>query len=191
MAEAKLVLFDKGSAEHTEATLRAARERAEQLGLKTVVLATTTGATAVKAAEVFQGLGVQIIAVTLQAGTWEKYDSPHPDLVQTAEAQGVKFLTATHTLMGNVDTAIRDKFGGVTPVEIIAYTYYTFCQGMKVAVEVAVMAADAGLVDMEPELIAIAGTGGGADTAIVLQPVYSTKFFDLDIREVIAMPRKG
>jgi uncharacterized protein len=68
-------------------------------------------------------------------------------------------------------------------------TLYTFCQGMKVAVEVALMAADAGLLDMAHEVIAIAGTGSGADTAIVLRPVYTRKFKDLQIREILAKPR--
>jgi len=60
---------------------------------------------------------------------------------------------------------------------------------MKVAVEVAVMAADAGLLEGEGEVIAVAGTGSGADTAVVLSPAYSTSFFELKVREVIAMPR--
>jgi len=59
---------------------------------------------------------------------------------------------------------------------------------MKVAVEITVMAADAGLISSEEEVIAIGGTNRGADTAIVVKPAYSTNFFDLKIREVIAMP---
>jgi len=184
-----ITLFDRPGPVQTDATLDAARERAEELGIKTIVVATTTGATAVKAQEVFSALGAKVIGVTLQAGTWAKYDPPNPDLVKQIQQAGGKVLTATHTLMGNVGTAIREKFGGVPEVELIAYTYYTFGQGMKVAVEVAVMAADAGLLDMEEEIISIAGTNSGADTAIVLKPAYSTQFFDLRVREIIAMPR--
>jgi len=101
----------------------------------------------------------------------------------------VTFLTATHTLMGNVGSAIREKFGGISEIELIAHTYYTFSQGMKVAVEVASMAADADLVSTGADVIAVAGTGGGADTAIVLRPAHSNKFFSTKIREVLAMPR--
>jgi len=189
MIERKLMLFESTGPEHTKATLEATRERAEELSAKTVVLATTTGQTALAALDVFEGLDVKLIAVTLQAGTWAKYAPPDPEKVKQAEELGVTFLTATHTLMGNVGSAIREKFGGLPEVEIIAHTYYTFGQGMKVAVEVALMAADAGLIAMDKEIIAIAGTGGGADTAIVLTPAYSTNFFDLKIHEVIAMPR--
>ena len=185
----KIVLFDKPGPAQTDATLEAAKERAEELGIKTLVVATTTGATAVKAQEVVAGTGVDVIAVTLQAGTWAKYDPPDPSLVKRIEDAGGKVLTATHTLMGNVGTAIREKFGGVPEVELIAHTYYTFGQGMKVAVEVAVMAADAGLLDMANEVVAIAGTNTGADTAIVVKPAFSTQFFNLRVREVISMPR--
>jgi hypothetical protein len=185
----EVLWFEQPGPENTQATLEAARKRAEELGVKWLILATSTGKTALAAADVFAGTDVQIVAVTLQAGLWEKYTAPDLDTVQAAVAKGVDFFTGTHTLMGNVEAAIREKFGGVPPVELIAHTYYTFSQGMKVAVEVAVMAADAGLVSSEEEVIAVAGTGEGADTAVVLQPASSTDFFNLKVREIIAMPR--
>ncbi|MCK4284468.1 MAG: hypothetical protein KAX44_09145 [Candidatus Brocadiae bacterium] len=183
------LLFEKGGPGNTEATLEAVRQRAEELGVKQVVLATSTGETALKALDVFEGTDVDIISVTLHAGLWEVYTAPDPDKMAKAQAGGVKFLTATHTLMGNVESAIRDKFGGMPPTELIAHTYYTFSQGMKVAVEVAVMAADAGLIRGNQEVIAVGGTGEGADTAIVLTPAYSTRFFEVKVHEVLAMPR--
>ena len=189
MSKRELLLFDKPGPENTDATLAAARRRAEELGIRCIVLATSTGETALKACAAMQGADIAIVGVTLAAGLWEKYQSPDPDIVARAEAAGAKFLTATHTLMGNVESALHAKFGGIPPVEIIAHTYYTLGQGMKVAVEVAMMAADAGMVPMDGEIIAAGGSGRGADTAVVLQPAYSTSFFDLRIREIIAMPR--
>jgi len=59
---------------------------------------------------------------------------------------------------------------------------------MKVAVEVALMAADAGLISVVGDVIAIAGTDRGADTAIVVRPSYTRKFLDLKIKEIIAKP---
>ena len=181
------LLFDTAGGENTEATLAAAAARASALGLQQVVAATTTGATALAARRAMPG--AKVIGVTLQAGTWAKYAPPTPSIVKEAEEEGVIFLTATHSLMGNVATAIREKFGGVCADELIAYVYYTFGQGMKVAVEVAVMAADAGLLDMGKEIIAIAGTGTGADTAIVLTPAFTVAFFDTKVHEIICMPR--
>ena len=189
MSKHQLLLFDKPGPKNTAATLAATQARADELGIKTIVVATNSGDTALKAFEAFENTSVKIIAVTLHAGRWEKHSPPDAGKVKAAEDLGVKFLTATHALMGNVSSAIREKFGGIGPVEIIAHTYYTFGQGMKVAVEVALMAADAGLLGDEQEIIAIAGTGKGADTAIVLSPAFTTSFFDLRIREVIAMVR--
>ena len=51
------------------------------------------------------------------------------------------------------------------------------------------IAADAGLLEAEREIIALAGTNVGADTAIVLSPAYSTNLVDLKIREILAMTR--
>jgi len=189
MIKREMLLFEKGGKENTQATLEACRERAVELGIKDIVLATSTGETAVQAAQVFAGTDVGIIGVTLHAGLWEKYTGIDRAKVEMAEAKGVRFLTGTHTLMGNVESAIRQKFGGVPPVEIIAHTYYTFSQGMKVAVEVAVMAADAGLIGDQDDVISVGGTGQGADTAVVMRPAYSTDFFTVKVREIIAMPR--
>jgi len=184
----EMLAFEKGGPQNTKATLKAARERAEELGIRKVVLATSTGRTALEAVEAFKKLPVQIIGVTLQAGYWHVYAAPNKKKVAAAEAKGVRFLTATHSL-SSLEAAIQEKFGGIPPLQLIAHTYYTFSQGMKVAVEVAVMAADAGLVENGEDVIAVAGTGEGADTAIVLKAACSNNFFDLKVREVIAMPR--
>ena len=189
MAKRELLLFDKPGPKHTMATLQAAKARALELGVNTVVVATNTGDTALKALEVFDGSPVKIIGVTLHAGVWEKHVAPDREKMKSAEDLGVKFLTATHALMGNVGSAVREKFGGIGPAEVIAHTYYTFGQGMKVAVEITLMAADAGLLDKDKEIVAVADTGKGADTAIVVSPAFTTNFFDLRVREVIAMVR--
>jgi hypothetical protein len=60
---------------------------------------------------------------------------------------------------------------------------------MKVAVECVLMAADAGLLEMEGEVVSVAGTDRGADTAIVCKPAYARTFLELEIREVLAKPR--
>ncbi|NLE99974.1 MAG: hypothetical protein GX601_03265, partial [Anaerolineales bacterium] len=101
----------------------------------------------------------------------------------------VKVHTGLHALGDGVGSAFTDKHGGRVPEEIVRETLYRFCQGMKVAVECVLMAADAGLLDMSREVVAIAGTGSGADTAIVVKPAYPRKFHELEIREVLAKPR--
>ena len=184
--EKKILLFETPGAEQTDATLRAAKERAGELGIDTVVLATTTGATALKAQEIF-GASVKIIGVTLQAGTWKKYAPPDPKLVEKVREQGGIILTATHALMGNVGSAIRDKFGGLPAEELIAYTYYTFGQGMKVSVKDVVISCRRGVLEEGIDVISLAGSSRGADTAIVIRS--SRDFFAVKIREIICMPR--
>ena len=187
MAEIKALIFDKPGPENTQATLEAAAQRAKELGINQFVVATSTGRTALEAAKVCSG---KVIGVHLSAGLWKVYVGPDPKIVEEAEKLGVKFLTATHTLMGGVDTAVQKKFGGTPPADFIAHVLYLFSQGTKVAVEVAVMAADAGLLDMDQRVIAIAGTNNGADTALVVKPAYSHDFFDLRVEEIIAKPRE-
>jgi hypothetical protein len=185
----ELLLFEKGGPENTKETLAAARKRAGELGVQNVVLATSTGRTALMALDAFEGSGVRITGVTLHAGYWDVYEPPDKEKIAEAKDRGAAIVTATHGLMGSVESAVKEKFGGIPPMELIAHTYYTFSQGMKVCVEVALMAADAGLIANAEEIIAIGGTGEGADTAVVLKAAYTTNFFDLKIREVLAMPR--
>lgn len=187
--ERRIIYFDAPGPANTDSTLVAAKERIQLLGIRDLVVATSTGDTALKAAKILSGMDIQIIALTLHAGYWKIYAEPDREKIEQAKDLGVKFITATHTLMGNVETALTEKFGGISLSEMVAYTYYTFGQGMKVAVEIVLMAADAGLISSAKEVLSVAGTNYGADTAIVLSPAYSINFLDLRIREIIAMPR--
>ncbi len=85
--------------------------------------------------------------------------------------------------------AVRKKLGTYELEEIIAYTLRIFGEGMKVVCEIALMAADAGLVRTDEPVIAIAGTGRGADTAVVLRPANAQTFFDMRIMEILCKPR--
>lgn len=179
------LLFAEPGPGNTRATLETASERAAALGIEQMVVATSTGKTALEATEHFDG---RVTAVTLSAGHWDTYCPPDPDLITKCKDRGVEVLTGTHTLLGGIDGAVS-SIGGVAAAEIIARTLYTFSQGMKVAVECALMAADAGMLNMDLEAITVAGTGGGADTALVVQPAFSNNAFDLRVREILAMPR--
>ena len=170
---------------NTHATLELAAERAAALGIEQMVVATSSGETALKATEHFSG---QIVAVTLSAGHWDTYCPPDEEIIEKCRDRGVQVLTGTHTLLGGIDGAVS-SIGGVSAAEIMARTYYTISQGAKVAVECALMAADAGALNMDLEAVTIAGTGGGADTAFVIQPAFSNTAFDLRVREILAMPR--
>jgi hypothetical protein len=174
---------------NTARTLELARARAEALGIHKILVATTGGSTAVQAARALRGL--EVIVVTHSTGfrgpdTQELTDENR----RTIEAAGATILTCQHAF-GGVGRAIRKKLGTYEVDEIIAYTLRTFCEGIKVAAEICLMAADAGLVRTDEPVIAIAGTGRGADTAAILKPANAQTFFDLRFLEIICMPAPG
>lgn len=185
--ERRTVYFQTSGKENTEAVLKLAREYAEAEGMKDVVVASTMGETGARASEVFRGFN--LVVVTHHMGFREPGE--HELTGENRERilkNGGKILTGTHAL-SSVERAIRRKFGTLPPLEIIANTLRRFGEGTKVCVEIVLMAADAGLIPEDRDVVAIAGTGRGADTALVIKPTNSSMFFDLEVREVIAKPR--
>ena len=184
--EGKTVYFDNPGVENTEEVLRIAKARAEELGISTIVVATTVGDTAARAVEVFQGM--KVIAVTHYTGMREPdFQELTDENRQKTESNGGIVLTTTHAFTG-IDGAMRKKYKMYLLGDVIANTLRIFGQGMKVVPEIVLMAADAGLVRTDEEVISIAGTGRGADTAVVLKPVNTVDFFDLRIKEILCKP---
>ena len=60
--EAKTVYFENPGSENTEEVLRIAQQRAEALGIKTILVASTKGDTAVRAMEVLKGFRVIVVS---------------------------------------------------------------------------------------------------------------------------------
>jgi len=187
----EIVYFDKAGPENTTAVIEAVKRRCIELGIKYVVVASDSGETALRLWEAIQNTGVSLICVPQHAGYMGGDNtSIAPEKRKDLEAKGIQVLVCAHALSG-VGRSITKKFGGVTPVEIIAHTLRRFGgDGIKVAVEISVMAADAGLIPTDREIIAVGGSGGGADAAIVLKAAHMNNFFDLEIREIIAKPRQ-
>jgi hypothetical protein len=182
----RFMYFDKPGKENTQQVLKLAAERARQLDIEEVVLASTTGFTAYQAIEIFDG--PRITAVTYHCGFKEPFKSQMPADVQAdLQSKDITVVAASHALSG-LERSIAKKHSGVYPVLIMADTLRLFGQGVKVAVEVAVMAADAGALSGE-DIIAVGGSGRGADAALVVKPAHQNNFFDLRIREVICKPR--
>ena len=187
----EIVYFDKAGPENTTAVIEAVKRRCIELEIKHVVVASDSGETALRLWEAIQNTGVSLICVPQHAGYMGGDNtSIAPEKRKDLEAKGIQVLICAHALSG-VGRSITKKFGGVTPVEIIAHTFRRFGgDGIKVAVEISVMAADAGLIPTDREIIAVGGSGGGADAAIVLKAAHMNNFFDLEIREIIAKPRQ-
>jgi len=180
-----IIYFDKPGKENTEETLKFAFERAKELNIKQVVVASTHGYTADMASRFFSADEYNLIAVTICASYDDMGWTMTTKERSALEDKGIKVLTCLHSLGDDVNEA----FKGDSPNKIVRETLYTFCQGMKVAVEIALMASDAGLLDMSQDVISIAGTGEGADTAIILKPAYARRFNEMQIKEILAKPR--
>ena len=180
------VYFQKPGKINTDRTLQLAKKRGDALGIKTILVSTTCGDTAVQAVRLFEEY--EVIAVTHSAGfsgpDIQELDSENRKII---EDKGAKILTCQHAF-GGVNRAVRRRLDTYQLDEIIAFTLRIFGQGMKVVAEIALMAADAGLVRTDQPLISIAGTGRGVDTAVVLFPTNAQSFFDLKIVETICRP---
>ena len=192
MPTREIVYFDKPGAQNTDDTVRYAANRAAELGIRFVVVASGTGDTGLRTARAFGGTGVKVIVMGSHVG----FSGPgvrsmrQPFIAQLKEL-GAVIVEQTHALSG-VERSISRRLGGASRVESIAEALRTLIGvGVKVCVEISIMAADGGNVpvDGKTEIIAIGGTEKGADTACVILPAHANNFFDLQIRELIAMPR--
>ena len=184
--ESKITYFANPGRENTEETLRIARQQAEALGIKTILVASTAGDTAARATEVFSGF--KIITVSHVAG-FLRPDSQEltEENRKVIESKGGVVLTTTHLFSG-LSAAMRKKYDTYVIGDIVANTLRILGEGMKVVCEITAMAADSGLVRTDEDIIAIGGTGRGADTAVVLRPVNSNGFFDLKVKEILCKP---
>ncbi len=197
MSGTSLLLHEQAGVQNTQETLVAAYKRACALGIRQLVVATTTGQTAVRCAQTMTEMDT-IVGVMMHAVDREvvvqrpggKVRAPDTETVEKARELGVKIYRGTHSLMGAVSSALQEKFGGWSSEALLSAAYASISIGTKVAVESVLMAADAGYLDMRRDVVSLGGWRGGADTAVVIRPAFSHSFFDLRIREFIAMPRK-
>jgi hypothetical protein len=185
--------FDSIGPGNTGETMRIAVEEAKKRGISHIIAASNTGKTAEALAGEAekQGYGGQLVCVSHVNGFVEPgVNELSPESRKELEKKGMLVCTASHVLSG-AERAISGQFRGAYPVEIIAYSLRMFGQGTKVCVEIAVMALDGGFVPFGKPVIAIGGSNGGADTAIVLSPAHANGIFGTRIHEILCKPRLG
>lgn len=178
--EEKIVYFEKPGVGNTEETLRLAVERAQARGIKKIVLASTRGDTARLAAERLAGTGITMTVIPHQYSGGREQRFPL-ELKESLEKQGHHVHFATSLF------ATENLYGSPIP-RVMAFLLRTFSQGMKVCVEMILMVVDGGFVASGEQVIAIAGSGRGADTAIVAIAASSRNLPDLHIMEIICKP---
>jgi hypothetical protein len=180
------VYFKEGGKVNTRRTLEIAAQRARELAVDQVLVATTTGETGLQALDFF---AAEILVIVTHSTGFVRPDIQQlsPEVHRKLEDAGAQVLTCQHAL-GGINRAVRRKLDTYQLDEIIAYTLRIFGQGTKVAVETALMAADAGKISTVRPCISIGGTSEGADTALLLEAAHAQDFFDLRILEFLAKP---
>ncbi|MCK5655748.1 MAG: hypothetical protein KAI03_05620 [Candidatus Aureabacteria bacterium] len=188
MQEKKIFLFDKAGKINTEKCIDIVKDNLKY-GYNHIVTATTEGSTGLKFAKEFKNSPAQVIVVTHSAGFKEpSQQQVSPEIRKEIENLGAKIFIGT-ILTHSLETSLAKKYNGLYPTQIIASTYRTICQGIKVCAEIVMEACDAGLIPEGEEVIAAAGTGWGADTVCVIKSQASKRFLDLRILEILAKPR--
>ncbi|MFP3953495.1 MAG: pyruvate kinase alpha/beta domain-containing protein [Candidatus Bipolaricaulota bacterium] len=183
--------WDEPGRKNTEKTLKLVKQKAAEMDIAHVVIASNTGETARTFYELTDGDDLNIVCVSHHVG----FRDPGGDEMSKRTREefsrlDVPVLTTTHLLAG-VDRGVRNEYGGLYPPEIIANSLRMLSEGVKVSVEISIMALDAGLIPHESDVIAVGGSGRGADSACIIKPAHSSQVFDTDVKEVICRPRSS
>ncbi len=189
--------FDEPGDQNTDDVVEAVVKRVESLGIRNVVVASTSGETALKFARVLKGKA-QVVCVS-EAPYRREWGNEWPCLKQDyrreLEALEVAVLERVpYVLHGSLLEG--SKRNAYFPELLVKETLYAFGQGLKVAVEVVLIAVECGYLEPYQDVIGVGGSLKGADSAVVLRATYPALVFSgdvekrLEIREIIAMPRK-
>ena len=191
MEKKEITYFENPGPRNTTRVIRTVTDFLANSSIKHVVVASTRGKTALSLSDQITDSSISIICVAEHSGfAGEDRQLLTIENKNRLGEKNIEILICSHALSG-IERSISKKFGGISHVETIAHTLRQFGgEGMKVAVEISIMAADAGLIPTDREIVAIGGTGKGADTAVVLKAAHMNNFFELEIREIIAKPRQ-
>lgn len=190
MREGVILYFDAPGPQNTEKAIECALRRASSGDIAHIVVASSSGETALLLGRMAKESGYQgkVVVCTYHAGfSGGDEISLSPERRAQIEALGMRVVMGSHALSG-VSRSFRQRFGGLSIPEVIAESFRRISEGFKVAVEVAIMAADAGAVPTTSDVLSLGGERKGVDTALVLRPCHQNSFFDLKIREILCMP---
>lgn len=198
----KIRYFSEPGPENGDALIETVKERIMELGIRFVVVASDSGGTALRVAEALNDLTVKVVCVTAYAGVrlaWPeggRWPSISGDIRRKLEDLGVKIIEETPWIFKGVTFDAQFLRRAAPSWAIHEFVSRTMGYGFKTSLEVALIAAEAGAVPIDEEVVAIAGTGwlgGGADCAIVVRSSVVPKTTDvekgLEVREIIALPR--
>lgn len=189
--ERKITFFRNKGSRNTSDCFNLVAERINKLGLEYLVVASTSGETGARAVDFFDKFNVKVVVVSHQYGFKEdgKIEMEKEYRKKIEKSENTALVTNSDVLT-RIPKIIREKYGGCTYLDLIADTLRILSEGTKVCTECVIKAADSGNIPVNEEVAAIAGTEHGADTGIVIKSQHSHKLLDIDIREIICMPRE-
>lgn len=183
------MLFEKPGNQNTDNCVKAVLGYVKDHGKKHVVVASTSGKTAMTFHKALKGTGANLVIVTHSIGFKEPgHDEFDADIRRQLAKARVPIHTGT-ILTHSLEKSLMDSFKGIYPGYLIANTLRRFGEGTKVAIEVVMEACDAGLVPEDDEVIGVGGTYRGSDTVLLIRSKPSKRFLDLDVLEILARPR--
>jgi hypothetical protein len=193
------IYFDEPGPQNTEDVIETVAKRIKATGIGCVVVASHSGATALKFSEKLRNNKLKAKVLCVTSGPARKRKGK--DWPSINQEMRKKLIDSDVIIVERAMNVFEEPFvedsrwPSLTPGHIIREVFYALGQGFKVAVEVALMAVVSGYLEPMQEVIAVGGTGKGCDTAIIMKTIFPQTFFSndpngrLEIREVIAMPR--
>jgi hypothetical protein len=175
VVDRKVEYFTDSGSQNTAKVIEAVKNRIMSGGVRTIVVASTSGETGAKFAKKLKGVA------TVVAVSHGEMKSMHKQ--QIIECGG-KSVDKTHLALH------------AEGMDDVRRSFYAFGQGFKVAIEVILIAADKGEINLYEDVIGVGGTSRGADTAVIARATTSKEIFTedeskkLEIREILAMPTK-
>ncbi len=181
-------LFEKPGPQNTEEALKITAGALSEFKASKVLVASTTGKTALKAVELIDNS--KLIIISHSYGFYEPdEDEFDNEIKELLKFRGIPLITTTHTFAGFA-RAVRREFKTYLVEDIVAQVLRTVSEGFKVGYELVCMASDTGYLKSGERVITVAGTGEGADTVLLFRAENSNRFFDIHLEAIIAKPLK-
>ncbi len=194
----RVYYFDEPGEKNTQDVLEAVAGFIEETGIDCVIVAATSGNTALRLAERLEVRQTRVFCVSEPPSRQilgDKWPCLEPAVRERLEQLGVTIIERhPYKFHSSVLELARWHFPIVEHIvgDVLGCVGG---QGLKVAVEIMFMTVEGGHLEPGRDVIAVSGYGSGADTAIVVKTSFPETLFSsdvekrLEIREILAMPR--
>jgi len=173
-----ITYFEKGGEENTDAVMQIALARYKQGDIDAVVVASSLGKSALKAAEIFQEIGTPLLIV---GEVLDGKQSPAEEICE-------ELIAAGHQVIWGLAMSQMSTFTHNDSAKLVADAYKRISEGFKVVCEIVLIATNAGYINKGSKVLSIAGTHSGADTAIVARAAGYDDFLQFQVHEILCKP---